>query len=309
MLKMMFEKNDMNSFLNRSLIISLFIVLVSACTTTPNHAPVIEKSSGVTKQEEKPNLAATPEKTERPTYVVKRGDTLGKIAQENGKSYADVLSWNNIVNPNDIKVGQVLWMGPVDGSESSKTSVVNLNSGIEIRNLTPINPSTNKTEPKGEKLAYSEENLAELRKVDLGSATASVAKNEVGVPEVKPNPAINWVWPVEGRVSALFDEKKNKGINVAGKLGQSVFAAADGKVMYAGSAYRGYGNMLIIQHANNFLSAYAHNKVNLVKEGQYVTKGQKVAEMGNTDSDTTKLHFEIRQAGKPVDPLKHLPNR
>jgi lipoprotein NlpD len=281
------------------------LAVLSACSSTPNRAPVIERS---------PEVATSTVVTEpaekiviRPSYVVKRGDTLVRIAQENGKSYADILAWNNIVNPNDIKVGQMLWLGPLDGTAGAQTAIVGT-PNVEIRTLTPINPSTNKTEPRGDKLAYSEENLNQLQNVDIGSQIV-VTKAESPTTEVKPVINISWVWPAEGKVTAVFDDKKNKGINIAGKLGQSIFATSDGKVMYSGNAYRGYGNMLIIQHSNNFLSAYAHSKVNLVKEGQYVTKGQKIAEMGNSDSDTVKLHFEIRQTGKPVDPLKYLPAR
>lgn len=301
------QLNKENGFLMKKCLLILMVTIISACSSTPNRAPVIERSTEAT------NPISTTVNEEkkldtRPTYTVKRGDTLVRIAQENGKSYADILSWNSISNPNDIKVGQVIWLGPIDGTSGAKTSVVNVNSGIEIRNLTPINPATNKTEPRGEKLAYSEENLAELQKIDLGSQ-ANIAKADVPTPEVKAVVSINWIWPTEGKVTDVFDEKKNKGINIVGKAGQNVIATADGKVMFAGSAYRGYGNMLIIQHSNNFLSAYAHNKVLSVKEGQYVTKGQKIAEMGNSDSDTVKLHFEIRLAGKPVDPLKYLPSK
>lgn len=301
------QLNKENGFLMKKCLLILIVTIISACSSTPNRAPVIERSTEATNPisttvNEEKKLDA------RPTYTVKRGDTLVRIAQENGKSYADILSWNSISNPNDIKVGQVIWLGPIDGTSGAKTSVVNVNSGIEIRNLTPINPATNKTEPRGEKLAYSEENLSELQKIDLGSQT-NIAKADVPTPEVKAVVSINWIWPTEGKVTDVFDEKKNKGINIVGKAGQNVIATADGKVMFAGSAYRGYGNMLIIQHSNNFLSAYAHNKVLSVKEGQYVTKGQKIAEMGNSDSDTVKLHFEIRQAGKPVDPLKYLPSK
>jgi lipoprotein NlpD len=116
------------------------------------------------------------------------------------------------------------------------------------------------------------------------------------------------MWPAEGKQTAAFDQGK-KGIDISGKAGQTMVAAAGGKVMYAGSGIRGYGNLVIIKHTSNLLSAYAHNKNILVKEGQTVSKGQKIAEMGNSDSDAVKLHFEIRQQGKPVDPSKFLPNR
>ncbi|HEV7855554.1 MAG TPA: peptidoglycan DD-metalloendopeptidase family protein, partial [Herminiimonas sp.] len=120
--------------------------------------------------------------------------------------------------------------------------------------------------------------------------------------------SVSWTWPAEGKIVASFDDGK-KGIDISGKLGQPVLAAGAGKVMYAGSGIRGYGNLVIVKHTNNLLSAYAHNKTILVKEGQNVSKGQKIAEMGDSDADAVKLHFEIRQQGKPVDPSKFLPSR
>jgi lipoprotein NlpD len=117
------------------------------------------------------------------------------------------------------------------------------------------------------------------------------------------------MWPSDGKIVATFDEGKNKGIDIAGRMGQQVMAAGSGKVMYAGSGIRGYGNLVIVKHSNSLLSAYAHNRTILVKEGQNVTKGQPIAEMGDSDADAVKLHFEIRQQGKPVDPAKFLPSR
>jgi lipoprotein NlpD len=123
---------------------------------------------------------------------------------------------------------------------------------------------------------------------------------------------IGWIWPVTGgagNVVASFDEAKNKGVGIGGKLGDAVLAAGDGRVVYAGSGLRGYGNLIILKHNNTYLSAYAHNQTLLVKEDQTVRKGQKIAEMGNSDADRTKLHFEIRRQGKPVDPTRFLPAR
>jgi len=119
--------------------------------------------------------------------------------------------------------------------------------------------------------------------------------------------AISFQWPTRGNVLAGFDEVKNKGVDIAGKAGDPVLAAADGKVVYAGSGLRGYGNLVIIKHNNTYLTAYAHNQTLLVKEDQAIKRGQKIAEMGNSDADQVKLHFEIRRQGKPVDPAKYLP--
>jgi len=122
--------------------------------------------------------------------------------------------------------------------------------------------------------------------------------------------AVSWAWPVQqGAVLSGFDEVKNKGVDLAGNLGDPVLAAADGRVVYSGAGLRGYGNLIILKHNNTYLTAYAHNQTLLVKEDQTVRKGQKIAEMGNSDADRIKLHFELRRQGKPVDPLKFLPAR
>jgi len=192
----------------------------------------------------------------------------------------------------------------------------------EVRPAAPAVPK--KSGPRGEKRAYSDAALAELR------SDAGVAETQPAAPAAAPaRPAVapaaapavaaaaaatgdeklSWMWPSEGKVIGTFDEGKNKGVDIAGKAGQQVVAAGAGKVMYAGSGIRGYGNLVIVKHSNSLLSAYAHNRSILVKEGQNVNKGQAIAEMGDSDADRVKLHFEIRQQGKPVDPSKFLPNR
>ena len=160
-----------------------------------------------------------------------------------------------------------------------------------------------------------------MQRADGGAPVKADPKPVAKAPETAPVPVLtgpaggldqnklSWMWPSEGRVIASFDEGKNKGIDIAGKVGQSVMAAGTGKVMYAGSGIRGYGNLVIVKHNNNLLSAYAHNRSIVVKEGQSVNKGQMIAEMGDSDAEVVKLHFEIRQQGKPVDPSKFLPNR
>jgi lipoprotein NlpD len=165
-----------------------------------------------------------------------------------------------------------------------------------------------KTEPNGAKKPYSESNLA---KEDNPKAEKVVSAGVTAGSTVTANDdeKLSWMWPSDGKIIATFDEGKNKGIDIAGKMGQQVMAAGSGKVMYAGSGIRGYGNLVIVKHSNSLLSAYAHNRTILVKEGQNVTKGQPIAEMGDSDADAVKLHFEIRQQGKPVDPAKFLPSR
>lgn len=315
---------------NKLLIVLSLGVALSACQSTPNRAPVIERNptESTSKVDKAVNeTIVSPTKTSnetRPSYVVKRGDTLIRIALEHGQNYSDLVQWNSLKNPNDIKVDQVLWVAPETALVSGvKTSPVLANSGVEQKNLNPVNPATNKTAPRGDKRPFSESNLAELQKLDASSTISNVAvttvtksevttqkiseKNENSV-AVEQN-SLDWGWPTDGKVVASFDDLKNKGLDFSGRLGQDIFAAASGKVSYEGGAIRGYGNAVIIAHGNNFLSVYAHNKVNLVKEGQMVSKGQKIAEMGSSDSESVKLHFEIRKVGKPVDPAKHLPNR
>ena len=178
-------------------------------------------------------------------------------------------------------------------------------------------PAPKKTTPRGDKKPYSESSPAEVQKdetpkvvaVEKEKPAASSALAAGSMVTANDDEKLSWMWPSDGRIIATFDEGKNKGIDIAGRLGQQVMAAGPGKVMYAGSGIRGYGNLVIVKHSNNLLSAYAHNRTILVKEGQNVSKGQAIAEMGDSDADTVKLHFEIRQQGKPVDPSKFLPSR
>jgi lipoprotein NlpD len=302
-------------------------VLITACTTAPRQpAPVVDRPVAA-KPPEAPKPPAQPpvqppvsKQAERGYYAVRKGDTLIQIALDFGQNYRDLVAWNNLSNPNDIKVDQVLRVLPPEGAP--QTGSVSTSSGVEVRPLTP-SPSLgtaapNKSSPKGDKRPYSEGALVELQKPDAASAPPVVAKVEPPkpiekTPETQQVPLpddenIAWIWPADGKVISHFGEGK-RGIDIAGKMGQPVLAAGSGKVLYAGSGIRGYGNLVIVKHSNNLLSAYAHNKTIFVKEDQNVSKGQKIAEMGNSDSDEVKLHFEIRQQGKPVDPSKFLPSR
>ena len=142
---------------------------------------------------------------------------------------------------------------------------------------------------------------------NLAKAAPSTRAESARVPEID-DAKLDWAWPTSGKVTAAFSESANlKGIDISGKAGQPVLASAAGRVVYAGAGLRGYGKLVIVKHNNTYLSAYAHNREILVKEGQQVTKGQKIAEMGDTDADHVKLHFEIRRQGKPIDPAKFLP--
>jgi lipoprotein NlpD len=251
------------------------ILCVAGCKTTPHSSPIVERSAKLENKE----IVATPVVAGPGFYVVKKGDTLYRIALENGQSYRDIVTWNNLPNPNDIKVDQILRVAPPEGSG------VIYSKRTEVKNERRSEPKVeNKNEPK------------------------EVTKLENKVEEVAPKVVLEWVRPTEGKIIARFEEGKNKGIDIAGKSGQAIYSAATGRVMYAGSGIRGYGNLVIVKHSNELLSAYAHTKTIVVKEGESVTKGQKIAEMGDTDSDIVKLHFEIRRQGKPIDPLLFLPS-
>ena len=282
-------------------------------------------------------------------YVVKKGDTLYSIALNNGQDYKDVAAWNKLDDPSKLEVGQQLRVAPPEGSAVAVARPIAGPAAVDVRPLgAPGAPASSgagagvtstgtgassesfKREPKGGKLPYSEQVLVQLQKAeeaarkpqDVALATPSAPKPEAKPeakpelkPEVKPAEApggengIAWSWPASGKVIAPFNESSSKGVDIGGKLGEPVLAAADGKVVYSGSGLRGYGKLVIIKHDNAYLSAYAHNNQILVKEGQSVSKGQKIAELGNSDTDLAKLHFEIRRHGKPVDPLKYLPAR
>ena len=283
----------------------IFLLLLAgglaACSTPRHTAPVTERTIG---GKDAPARVAE----DRTFYTVRKGDTLYRIALDFGQSYSELVTWNNLSNPNDIKVNQVLRVAPPDlpaaRSGNAQTAAVATVSGVETRALSAPPPvaGSNKNGPRGDKRPYSDATMAEMQKPEGAGekpAEAAAATDE---------DSVSWMWPADGKVVATFDDSK-KGIDIAGKSGQPVLAAGSGKVMYAGSGIRGYGNLVIVKHTSTLLSAYAHNKTISVKEGQTVAKGQKIAEMGDSDADAVKLHFEIRQQGKPVDPSKFLPSR
>jgi lipoprotein NlpD len=254
-----------------------------------------------------------PKADARGSYTVRRGDTLLKIAFDFGQNYRDIVAWNNLADPDDIKVGQVLRVTAPDRNGGSN-AIAGTNPIVLPGAEKPAVPPK-KTTPRGDKKPYSEGNLADAQKDDNPGVNPKAAERPSGAlaagstVTASDDDKLSWMWPSNGRIIATFDEGKNKGIDIAGKLGQQVMAAGPGKVMYAGSGIRGYGNLVIVKHSNSLLSAYAHNRAILVKEGESVAKGQAIAEMGDSDADTVKLHFEIRQQGKPVDPSKFLPSR
>lgn len=305
----------------RLLVTSASTLLLVACMSQPP-APAVDRNSS--------SQSRTGTQSVQPAgpgyYTVKRGDSLYRIALDNGQDHRDVAAWNNITNVNAIKEGQVLRIAPPQGEVTGTVvaSPISTAALVESRSLdaapaataTPVNGNL-KREPRVGKEPYSDEAYARLNNVvdvpkiaDAWVDQKAEVKPEAVIPAPPSGPdEISWAWPSNGKLTAPYSESGNKGIDLSGKLGDPVLAAADGKVVYAGAGLRGYGELVIIKHNATYLSAYAHNRKILVKEKDQVTRGQKIAEMGNTDADAVKLHFEIRKQGKPIDPMPYLPKR
>ena len=299
--------------------LAVVLGLLGGCATR-GHAPVIDRMSppGAPAVETPPLPAAeAPAEKPLPTHTVKRGDTLVSIALQYGLDYRELAAWNGITNPNVISVGQVLVLAALPGAAPVApitTPLAAPGPPIEARPL--ANTANAKVEPRAQKLPFSEKALAQLSAPDgSGAPGAAIPPPAPEAPRAaepeKPagtdSEDVDWMWPVKGKVLSAFSES-SKGIDIGGRKGASVLAAATGRVVYAGAGLRGYGKLLIIKHNNTWLSAYAHNDNLLVKEQQEVRKGQKIAEMGSSDADQVKLHFEVRRQGKPVDPAKILPS-
>ncbi|BDB24717.1 peptidoglycan DD-metalloendopeptidase family protein [Cupriavidus sp. P-10] len=266
---------------------SALTALLAACANSPMPAPVVDRTSisGA--------AAASTEPAPPGYYRVKRGDTLYRIALENGQSYRDVATWNNLSNVNQIEVGQLLRIVP-PGAD------VNTAPGVST---TPIAPATVQAQPIDQARPPGAP-VPPPAAAAPAPATPAAAAATSAAPVA--DGAMKLAWPATGQMVAKFDDKGNKGIDIAGKKGDAVLAADDGRVIHVGPL-RGYGNLVIIKHNETFLTAYGHNEKVLVTEQSAVRKGQKIAEMGNSDTDRVKLHFEVRKNGKPVDPMRYLP--
>ena len=303
-------------------------VSLAACVST-RPAPVSERSpstsvSRAPAQTPAPAPKAIPRAVEPKgdTYTVKPGDTLYSIALEHGLDYRELAIWNGIENPSALRVGQQLQVrAPADAVVTAPLKgATGTVQAQPLGGSLPASPAPSAappgaaanvvTEPRGIRVPYSEQALAQVAKPPPTSAPAvSEAPRTEARPETPRGPEeVDWAWPVRGKVIGTFNDSSSKGIAIAGKLGQPVLASAPGRVIFSGTGIRGFGKLVVIKHNNTYLSVYAHNSELSVKEGQNVTKGQKIAEMGNTDADRVKLHFEIRRLGKPVDPLKLLPS-
>jgi lipoprotein NlpD len=292
----------MTGFVRRgvfSLSVLAALALAGCSSSSLNHAPVEDRSSASKPQSTSPApqpAVTTPMPSAESAgktgyYTVKPGDSLMRIGLDAGQSYKDIARWNALENPNRIEVGQVLRVQP----PVAETGAVSKPVSSSAVAATPLVNGAASAPVK----AASAPGVAASAAVPAASSVANGNGDD----------DLNWIWPASGATLTGFDDTKNKGLDIGGAAGDAVLAASDGRVVYAGASLRGYGNMIILKHNNTYLTAYAHNQTLLVKEEQAVKKGQKIAEMGNSDADRVKLHFELRRYGKPVDPLKYLPTR
>lgn len=222
------------------------------------------------------------------THTIVRGDTVYNISKRYHISQDDFRAWNGMTD-NTLSIGQIVKVKPA-GYAAPKTAAVESRPAVPAAAQPPVQSAPQPAAPAAENKAVP------------APAPQSPAASPSGTRSVG---GIVWQRPTQGKVVADFGGN-NKGVDIAGNAGQPVLAAADGKVVYAGSGLRGYGNLVIIQHNSSFLTAYGHNQKLLVGEGQQVKRGQQVALMGNTDASRTQLHFEVRQNGKPVNPNSYI---
>ena len=279
-----------------ALLLAVTLLELTGCSSRMSRAPVEDRSDGKTAAQSPasaidsqplPSLPGANNAGKPGYYIVKPGDTIMQVGRNSGQNWRDIVRWNNLESPNQIEVGQVLRIAPPEGNGTAVASPVS-----------PVPSTVTMTKPPPVVLAPA----APAPPIALTPPTPPA-------PPLAPEDDIGWIWPSNGALVSGFDEIKNKGLKIAGKLGDPVVAAADGRVVYAGSGLRGYGNLIILKHNETYLTAYAHNQTLLVKEDQTVKKGQRIADMGSSDADKVMLHFEVRRQGKPVDPAKYLPPR
>ena len=288
--------------------------VVAGCSQTPNRAPIEDRSptpratvaaaspaQSAASAAEPAKAAVVDANSGKPGfYTVKPGDTLIRIGLDNGQNWKDLMRWNNLGNPNLIEVGQVIRIVPPGVDPATATS----------RPVTTVRVETRSLDAKPSSAIAAASAAASAPATSASAASPPPSPNREAAPPPRDgDDDINWAWPAATPVSTPFDDARNKGLVFRGKAGDPVYAAADGRVVYAGSGLRGYGNLVILKHNTTYLTAYAHNQTLLVKDDQQVKRGQKIAEMGSTDADGVQLHFEIRKQGKPIDPARLLPAR
>jgi len=240
-------------------------------------------------------------------YRVKRGDSLHAIAFKFGLDWRDIARLNGIKPPYIIYPDQQLRLGPAATPASRQPSTASTSAG-------------SRSEPPGNRtvITAAPSKSSSSTTVDVPLEPKSPPATTTAAPppvKTSPNPAVgdprSWLWPADGRIISNFrpNDPARKGIDIGGTEGQAILASAAGEVVYSGSGLIGYGELVIIKHSESLLSAYAHNKKRLVTEGQKVSAGERIAEMGRNDRNQAMLHFEIRLNGNPQDPLKYLPGR
>ena len=282
--------------LERLLAVAALVLSAASCSTYRGPAPVEERKRaakpGATQPAAAPAQAAKPAAAAAAAadgfYTVKQGDTLYSIALDNGADYREVAQWNGLDDPTKLRIGQVLRVKPAESVSGARPGVV--------------------------VSAARGSGRVESRPVDAAPAAAAAAasKIEPTAERAREAPAaegegVDFIWPVKGKVLTGFSEPRSKGIDIDGKIGDPVLAAAAGRVTYIGTGIPGLGKLVVLKHENGFITVYAHNKDIVVKEQQNVARGQKIAELGNTDSDRPKLHFQIRKGSAAVDPIRYLP--
>jgi len=285
----------------------LAIVVAAGCSTGTG-APVFDRTRESKPAAGKPapavRAAPRPGDTRPEFHVVGKGDTLYSIALDNGHDYRELAQWNGITDPGVIRIGQQLRLRPPEGTAAAPLRTA---PGVESRPLGEAPAAAGgsvKTQPRAVRAPYSDRAYNQLANAKPDAAAKPdprVAASEDG---------IQWTWPVSGKVVSAFNGTTVKGIGIAGKLGQPVLASAPGRIIFSGTAtgtLGRLGKLIVIKHNETFVSVYAYNRELLVKEGQNVARGQRIAEMGTADADQVKLHFEIRRFGNPVDPIKLLP--
>lgn len=344
------------SVLRTGVLLACAIAVLAGCAAR-RPAPVVDRlPPPEAKPAAPPAAQAVPARPD--THTVKRGETLYSIALEYGVDWRDLAAWNQLSDPTRLRLGQTLVLrspgaaavaeGPAVASPVAPSApIVARPLGTEPGAAPPAapvaiapgpgaapspGPGVLRTEPKGVRLPYSDENLAALQRSDAARSgiapkpdapPAAPAPKPDATAKVEPAPSpaparpapdpgaaqIDWSWPAGGKVTGSFNGGTNKGIDIGGRVGDPVYASAAGVVQYVGEGIPSLGKLVIIKHSDTYLSAYAHNSETLVKESQKVAKGQQIARMGTTGTDSPKLHFEIRRQGVPLDPLQYLPAR
>lgn len=264
----------------RAVSLVLSATALAACVGSQAPAPVDDRTAraGV-----KPAVRAAEVKAQEPQpaaadgyYVVKKGDTLYSIALDNGADYRELAQWNALDDPTKLRIGQVLRVVPP--AESAAVVTVSPARGVAAPETKPIG---------------------------VPPVVATTVKPQPA--PATPEPVGQFIWPAKGKVLTGFSEPRSKGIDIDGKLGDPVVAAAAGRVTYIGSGIPGLGKLVVIRHDAGFITVYAHNRNILVKEQQTVARGERIAELGSSDAERPKLHFQIRKGSAPVDPLRYLP--